>query len=288
MTKTRQTITLAGALTLLIGGVVLLQGSLAQRQMAMPKLQKFTYLPQGEYLRTVVLGFQQIAADLLWIEVIQAMGERTISEEAGHWMAHAFDVITTLDPRFVRVYQIGGIALTTLVHLPLESNRLLEKGIQHNPETWELSFLLGFNYYFDLHDDRHAAEYIARASLLPGAPPYLAGLAARLYASARAPDVGIEFLEKAYSQISDPNVKKALEQRLKELAVERDLQLLEKAIQLFQVSEGRVPERLQDLVFKGYIGRLPIEPFGGSYLYDPKTQKVRSSEMKERMKVYRP
>ncbi len=271
---------------ILITGLHLLQLGLDQQRAAAPKLQRFMYLPQGEYLRIAVLGYRQVVADLLWIQAIQAMGERKVTEEAGHWIAHALDVITTLDPRFVRVYEAGGIALTTLVVLPEESNRLLEKGIRHNPEVWNLPFYLGFNYYFELRDDQKAAEYIARASRLPGAPDFLVGFAVRLYASARTPQNAIDFLAQVYAQTSDDNVKRALERRLKEVVVERDLQLLEGAIGRYRELYKRVPTRLEELVGPGLLRELPREPFGGRYLYDPQTQSVQSSEMKERVKVY--
>lgn len=270
----------------LIAGLHVLQLQLDQQRAATPKLQRFMYLPQGEYLRVAVLGYEQVAADLLWIQAIQAMGERKVSEEAGHWIAQALDVITTLDPRFVRVYEVGGIALTTLVVLAEESNRLLEKGIRHNPEVWQLPFLLGFNYYFDFHDDQKAADYIARASRLPEAPAYLAPLAARLYVSARDPQDAIDFLAQMYAQTTDENVKRVLEQRFKEVTVERDLQHLEEAINQYRTLYKRAPQRLEDLVGPGLLREIPHEPFGGRYLYDPQTQSVRSSEMKERLKVY--
>lgn len=271
---------------LLMAGLYFLQVQLDQQRAATPKLQRFMYLPPGQYLRVAALGYEQVAADLLWIQAVQAMGERKVSGEAGHWIAQALDVITTLDPRFVRVYEAGGIALTTLVVLAEESNRLLEKGIEHNPEVWQLPFLLGFNYYFEFHDDQKAADSIARASRLPGAPAYLAPLAARLYVSARTPQDAIDFLAQMYAQTTDENVKQVLEQRLKEVVVERDLQLLEEAISRYRERYKRAPARLEDLVGPGLLRELPREPFGGRYLYDPQTQSVRSSEMKERLKVY--
>jgi len=270
----------------LIAGLHVLQLQLDQQRAATPKLQRFMYLPQGQYLRVAALGYEQVAADLLWIQAIQAMGERKVSEEAGHWIYRALDVITDLDPRFVSVYEVGGIALTTLVVLAEESNRLLEKGIRHNPEVWQLPFYLGFNYYFDFHDDQKAADYIARASRLPGAPAYLAPLAARLYVSARDPQDAIDFLAQMYAQTTDESIKRVLEQRFKEVTVERDLQHLEEAISQYRKLYRRAPQRLEDLVGPGLLRELPPEPFGGRYLYDPQTQSVRSSEMKERLKVY--
>jgi tetratricopeptide (TPR) repeat protein len=277
---------LVAAGLLLVVGLHLLQVRIDAQRAVTLKLQRFMYLPRGEYLRAAVLGYEQVVADLLWIQAIQAMGESTVTEEAGRWLYRALDVITTLDPRFVRVYEAGGIALVTLVVLAEESNRILEKGIRYNPDYWALPYLLGFNYYFELHDDAKAADSLARAAQLPGAPEYLAPLAVRLYASAREPQVAIDFLALMYEQTSDENVKRVLEQRLKEVVVERDLQLFEEAISRYRKLHKRAPERLEDLVGPGLLRALPREPFGGRYLYDPQTQTVGSSEMKERLKVY--
>lgn len=270
----------------LIVAVPLLQGHLDQQRAATPKLQGFLYLPQGEYLRIAVLGYEQVVADFLWIQAIQVMAGPKVSKEAGAWLPHALDVITTLDPLFVQAYEVGAIALTTFVHMPEESNKVLEKGIMNNPQVWQLPFLLGFNYYFDFSDDQKASEYIARASRLPGRPEYLPAFAAKLYVSARNPQVAIDFLTQVYAQTTEENVKRILEQRLKEVVVERDLLLLEEAIRRYWQTAGSPPENLEDLVRMGILRELPTEPFGGRYLYDPQTQTVRSSIVKERMKLH--
>jgi len=277
---------ISSSTVILIMGLHFLQVRLDEQRTTITKFQRFMYLPQGEHLKIAALGYQHVVADLLWIQVIQAMGERKVTEEAGRWIAHALDVITTLDPRFARVYELGGIALSTLVPMYEESNRLLEKGIKHNPEVWQLPFQLGFNYYFHFYDDPKAAAYIGMAARLPGAPAYLAPLAARLYVSGREPQVAVDFLSQVYAETTDENVKRVLEQRLKEVVVERDLQLLEEAIRRYKGLYKRAPARLEDLVGPGLLRDLPREPLGGRYLYDPQTQRVRSTEVKERMKIY--
>lgn len=250
-----------------------------------PKLQKLTYLPSGDYLRMASLGYRELAADLLWLQAIQVMGERKLSEEAGHWLYQAVDRITTLDPKFVRAYEAGSHALCILVVLPEQSNRLLEKGMRHNPQEWKLPFLLGMNYYFELADDEKAAEVMALASRLPGAPESLVRLAAKLFVSAKSPQQAVELLAKVYEETSDENVRKMLEIRLKESIVERDLQILEQTISRFQANHSRRPERLENLVEPGMLRELPMEPFGGRYLYEPATGIVRSSEVTERIRL---
>ena len=250
-----------------------------------PKLQQLMYLPNGEYLRMASFGYRELAADLLWLQAIQVMGERKLSEEAGHWLYRALDVITTLDPKFVRAYEAGSLALCTLVVLPEESNRLLEKGIQYNPQEWKLPFLLGINYYFEFADDEKSAESMAQAARLPGAPDIIARLAAKLYVSAKSPQQAVDLLAKIYEETLDENIRKHLELRLKETIVERDLNILEQSISRYLANQSRRPERLEDLVGAGLLRELPREPFGGRYLYEPETGTVRSSEVTERMRI---
>jgi len=250
-----------------------------------PKLQQLTYLPSGDYLRMASLGYRELAADLLWLQTIQVMGKQKLSEEDGHRLYEALDRITTIDPKFVRAYEAGGHALCILVVLPEESNRLLKKGIQHNPLEWKLPFILGINYYFELGDDEKAAEAMALASRLPGAPEGLVRFAAKLFVTAKSPQQAVELLAKVHEETSDENARKMLEIRLKESIVERDLQILEEAIGQYQANYLRLPQQLENLVGPGLLRGLPKEPFGGRYLYEPTTGIVRSSEVSERMRI---
>jgi hypothetical protein len=269
--------------TAMMGMLVALQVSLKPWQDADKKLERFLYLPDGEYLKIASLGYRELIADLLWIQSIQVMGEKKVSESSGRWLYRALDVITTLDPKFVRAYEAGGLALTTLVVLPEESNRLMMKGMRHNPAEWKLPFLIGINYYYELYDDAKAAEYMAQASRLPGAPPSLATLAANLYVSGHSPQQAVNLLTALYEEATDDSAKQLLEVRLKIVLTERDLQLLEQAINRYRMQNGQFPPTLEALVRAGLLSALPVEPSGGRYLYDAKSGAVSSSEMTERL-----
>lgn len=266
-------------------GVVATQLSLDNARAGVPKLQHLSYLPDGQILKVATLGYREVVADILWLQVIQAMGDKRVSAEAGQWIYRALDVITTLDPKFVRAYEAGGHALCSIVVMPRESNQLLEKGIRHNPQEWRLPFLLGINHYFEFADNQKAAEAMSMAARIPGAPEIIARLAARLLVSAKSPQQAVELLAKVYEETSDENVKKLLEQRLREAIVERDLAMLEQAIGRFQLQFSQRPARLEQLVQEGLLRELPLEPFGGQYQYNADTGEVRSSEVKERMRM---
>ena len=53
-----------------------------------------------------------------------------------------------------------------------------------------------------------------------------------------------------------------------------DVTSLNEEIQLFNVQEGRLPKDLDELVTKGYIGKLPAPPVGMKLVYDAAQGKV--------------
>lgn len=269
----------------LCAGIGVTEVYLEDARATIQQSQRFSYLPDGDVLRRAVLGYREVASDLLWLQVIQEMGERKVSQEAGQWIYRALDVVTTLDPKFVRAYEIGAHALCTLVVMPEASNRLLEKGIHHNPQEWRLPFLLGFNYYFEFGDNQKAAEAMAAAARLPGAPDLIPRLAAKLLVSAKSPQQAVELLAKVYEDTTDESVRQVLEQRLREFIVERDLYLLEQTISQFQVQYSERPARLEELVQRGLLRELPQEPFGGQYIYDAGSGTVRSSKVQGRVQM---
>src|SRR5581483_5633258 len=148
------------------------------------KIESFVQLPKGEYLKVAVLGYHQLVADLLWLRVVQIIGEHTVTESAYDWVYHALDVVTTLDPKFAYAYQVGGVTLSTLATQPAKANVLLAKGARENPEIWQLPFYIGFNDYFYLNDYKSAAENMARAARIPGRPDFVPKLATRLFVQA--------------------------------------------------------------------------------------------------------
>jgi hypothetical protein len=74
---------------------------------------------------------------------------------------------------------------------------------------------------------------------------------------------------------------------MRQVEVERDLQLLEKAIGEYAARTGAPPRKLADLVRAGLLDGIPEEPYGGEYLLTPDGQ-VRSDRAPGgRLKVLR-
>ena len=282
-------ILLGASACLVLGSVLLLQHALDQvRDRTTIQIQDLAHLPKGEYLKPALLGYHHLAADVLWLRLVQVIGQKRNTADEYEWMYHALDVITTLDPHYAYAYQVGGTVLTELAHRIDLSNRILEKGADANPGVWWLPFNLGYNHFFYLGDPARAAAYIAQAARLPGGPAYLPGLATRMYAEAENPEVALEFLAAMWAQTDNSYVKAELETRMKELIIERDVRSLERAVAQYRERNGLFPKDVQALVAAGDLRKIPEEPFGGAYVVDATTGKITSTTHPKRLRVIRP
>jgi hypothetical protein len=73
---------------------------------------------------------------------------------------------------------------------------------------------------------------------------------------------------------------------MKEVIIERDIRILEQAVEAYRTQHRTFPETLADLVVAGALPILPQEPFGGNYRVDPKTGSVSSSTHPERLRTF--
>ena len=279
---------LPAALLLALGTAAM--GMLAAAETQRPasvRALELAYLPKGEYLKIAVLGYRQIASDLIWLKAVQHFGEKKQTVQGWMWAYHATDVVTDLDPRFVAEYQAGGTILGVWAGRPHESIALLTKGMRHNPDAWQLPFYAGYDYFFELRDIPNAATYFRMAAALPGAPDYLPKLAARMTVEAGDPQAALEFLERLYEQTADERLREGLAQRMKEVVAERDIRFLEEGVRRYQARYKKRPARLEDLVRGGIIAQIPEEPFGGAYVLEGSDGTVKSTGLRERLRAHR-
>ncbi len=276
-----------------MGGIFLLacvgwlHGELDRRQdRTVVQIEDLAQLPKGEYLKPTLFGYHHLGADILWLKLVQVIGKKRNSADEYEWMYHALDVITTLDPHYAYAYYAGGVILGDLANRPDLSNRLLERGVNANPEVWNIPFLLGYNYYFLLSDPAKGAEYIMKAASLPGGPSYLPGLATRMAAEAGNPETALVFLEARLRETKDQDMREVLVYRMKEVIIERDLRTLERAVGVYRTKHQTFPATLRDLVVRRILPGLPEEPFGGHYRLDSTTGLVSSSTHPNRLRTF--
>ena len=81
-------------------------------------------------------------------------------------------------------------------------------------------------------------------------------------------------------------MREVLANRMKEVIIERDIRILESAVEAYRTQHRTLPATLTDLVVAGALPMLPQEPFGGDYRLDPKTGSVSSSTHPDRLRTF--
>lgn len=200
------------------------------------------------------------------------------------------DLLSTVvrfDPRFVVPYLLGGILLGDSPGHVGAALDLLAQGARQFPAEWRFPLYTGYIEYFLLGKPEEGGMALLRAARIPGSPAYFPLLASRMLAEGNRPDTALAFLKEMTARETDPRRKVSLEERIRRVIVERDLQSMEMAIAEYTSRVGAPPRNLADLVQSGMLARIPEEPYGGRYLMAPDGRVWSDRAPRERLKVLR-
>jgi tetratricopeptide (TPR) repeat protein len=161
--------------------------------------------------------------------------------------------------------------MTAEAQQPEMALRLLDKGIEKNPDQWILPFEAGFTCYQTLKDYTRAARYFDLSAAVPGAPPIVQRFKAEM--TRRAGDIRDSLQEWAaiHDAATDEYVRTIAWNHVHDLRVQVDLDDLRKAMALYQSRTGQRPGSLGALQAAGILRATPRDPEGHPYLYDPRT-----------------
>ncbi|MBF0288377.1 MAG: hypothetical protein HQM14_11210 [SAR324 cluster bacterium] len=246
---------------------------LEKRYSLQHRTESFLYLADSQYLRLLSLGQEELLSDILLIQGAVYFGEhyreyaRNNFQYDYKWLYPIFNVATDLDPLNYEAYILGGHVLPD----PHESIRLYEKGMLQFPEDWKLPELIGFQYFYELHDKATAAKYYDQASRLSGRPPYVASLAAKYYRDAGYYESAIRVLKESAANTEREGVKAEFLKRAEFLQLTLNVQV---AVEIFKKRQGRLPGSVEELIVFGVITEYPLLEEGWKILIDYETEKV--------------
>jgi hypothetical protein len=182
-------------------------------------LEELSYYPSGRHLRPAALGHAETAADLAWLRAVQYYGEHRRTDLRFTNMAHVFDVLTSLSPSFVPAYVFGAFALAQEGMSFNEAEKLMLKGVEHNPTSGALAFEFGFLYYVRPggRDLRRAAEYFEQAARQRDGPPQSLRFAA--YSRQHSGDlrVAYELWLDLYQYSDNPLMREMAEREMRKI-----------------------------------------------------------------------
>lgn len=224
---------------------------------------------------------RQSAADLLWIRAMSYAGDARFDNN--HVMLPRFiHLVLELDPSFEPAYMFGALLLSTERANVPAAIEVLQAAGKRFPGQWRYPLLEGANAFFELGDAHAAHEAWMRASSIPGAPNYLATLAAKALAS-RGQCVGALETMHSLMEHAQGNTLSMLVAKERVLRWECTMQRLEAAAKAFTTRMGKPPTRLEDLIQSGDLDAIPADPLGGRYLIDP-PGRVTSTSRQQRVK----
>jgi tetratricopeptide (TPR) repeat protein len=231
------------------------------------------YMPAGKYLRPVALGYDALLADFLYLWSIQYYSDPGFHPRM-EYLQHTYDIITELDPRFIDAYQTGALFLFHEGRNPEAALRFLNIGIARNPAEWILPTDAGFYCWINLKDYKRAEQYFQQALAMPGAPSLLRRMLAGIQVRIGEKEAAYLMWKQIYEESEKPWRQRIASQHMKELHVLIDLDQLRKAIQLYSEKYHSNPVSLERLAAVGLISKMPTDPEGDKYVYDPVSGRV--------------
>lgn len=262
----------AVALAGLMAAVIALQ---VAREHAPPLLsgdEELLYVRSPEAMKRIALSYDSLLADLYWIRAIQHYGDtrRSESREKEYALLYPLlDLTTSLDPRFNAAYLFGAVFLAEPPPggpgQPEQAIALLKKGMQAQPDNWRLTQALGFVYYWWYEDYRTAATWFEQAAAQPGAPLWMASLAAVTLSEGGDRDASRQMWRQIAGNEADKWFRTEAVRRLRQLDALDQLDALARALAVFEARHHRPAVEWADLVRAGMLRGVPLDPTGLAY-----------------------
>lgn len=175
------------------------------------------YLPTAAAIRFMSAGYDDVAADLLWLRTVTYYGEWRQGDHGIAFFRELSRRVVELDPHFVEAYRFSALVLADDLDSFDDGINILRRGMQAMPETWWLPFEAGFLEYTVRMDNKKAAEWFRIAAAKPDAPDQAKSFAA--FVTSRTGDlrVSLELWKFVANTTANPETRLKAEGYIQEL-----------------------------------------------------------------------
>jgi len=262
---------LTGALVLGLAAVWVLQKKIDGQRDAMHLEQDELLLRSGSTVKKLSLEYAPLMGALYWTRAVQYYGEKHRLHERGlDLLWPVLDIATTLDPSLLVAYRFGSMFLSDEpprgAGRPDLAVKLLQRGIQANPEEWRLYQDLGNVYYFDAKDYLKAAAAYEEGSKNPHAFIWMKVMAAKIAGQGRSLDTSYFLWQQVYQTSTNKEIRQNAELHLRLLKVDLDLRTLDQFLDEYEKRTGKQAKRMGELVEAGLLNRIPSDSDGFPYV----------------------
>lgn len=168
-------------------------------------------------LRKFSLGFDNLIADLAWVQLLQGATHEPLERPGVSWEYAMIHAINTLDPKFSRAYWFGASFVSIFRRDKIGALDILEKWTQVQPRNWYSHYILGFHLFHEMDASEKGGAELLKAAALPGAPAYLSALGIRLLSESGAQFTALQSAISLYESVSDLEGQFRLRGRIRSL-----------------------------------------------------------------------
>lgn len=239
------------------------------------------YFASGETIKKMSLGLHGLVAEIYWIRTVQYFGRKLI--DSGEPLSAAtqnirmdllaplLNIVVALDPHHIPAYRFGAIFLPERdIRAAID---LLERGIRENPQAWRLYQDIGY-IHWKSGDYLKASEWYERGSQIDGVPSWMADLAGLMKIKGGERKTAQQIYE-GYLASEDPNIRTQAAERLKQLRLLDELDLINDLLARHREQAGACPASLRPLAPKLRSAGIrlneysqPVDPDGFPYVLD--------------------
>ena len=262
---------LMAVLVLGLAAVWVLQERIDAQQGQLRLEQDDLLLRSGSMAKRLSLEYAPLMGAIYWTRAVQYYGEKHRLRERGlDLLWPLLDIATTLDPNLLVAYRFGSMFLSDApprgAGRPDLAVKLLERGIQANPNDWQLYQDLGNVYYFDAKDYAKAAAAFEEGSKNPNSMIWMKVLAAKIAGQGQSLDTSYFLWQQVYDTTTDELIRKNAASHLRLLKVDLDLRALNQRLDEYEKQTGKRAKRMSELVEAGLLKKLPTDVDGFPYV----------------------
>jgi len=251
-------------------GVWRLQRKISVERDAMHQEQDEVLVRSPKLMRLLTAEYSPLAADIYWTRVVQYYGGKRLGQDTNlESLWPLLDLATTLDPNLIPAYRFGATFLSEPeprgAGRPDLAVKLLERGLEANPEAWRLNQDLGNVYYLELKDYAKAGQTYLEGSKKAGAAPWMKVMAARFLEKGESRETAAMLWSEVYESSSDESLKENARINLQLLRADDDIEHLNEIAGQFATRFGRLPHSVREVIQAGLIDGEPLDPAGYPY-----------------------
>ena len=275
-------------------GVWRLQRKINAARDAMHQEQDEVLVRSPKLMKALSGEYATLVADIYWTRAVQYYGGKRLGQDTNlESLWPLLDLAAALDPHLIPVYRFGATFLSEPE--PRGAGRadlavkLLERGIEANPEVWRLNQDLGNVYYLELKDYQKAGQAYLEGSKKPGAAVWMKVMAARFLEKGESRETSVMLWSEVYESSTDDRVKDNARINLQLLRADEDIEHINEIAEQFAKRFARPPHSLREMMVNGLIGGEPLDPLGYAYAIgaDGKAQISEKSPLFKQQKTYR-